>query len=181
MHSSTEIETIDINFELGEILMALAIIKPSADLLAYINKFNLESNDIFQYNWICQYLLPLFYDTSFDLSTIKPFIAKLDLKVTQYINLSIDNLSETNYLAVAYEAITALYIMGYRNDSELEYLFRSLMDRRSIYGLFSFLNRTSRFDITGHVLNSIYHLLRKDHAMEQILFGGKYNDNNKII
>ena len=73
---------------------------------------------------------------------------------------------ETNYYAVAYEGITSLYNIIENNEKMylepiIEKLFIILNNRKNHYGLYKFLDNSVRLDITGHVINGYFNLLKQ--------------------
>ena len=151
---------IDINFELGEILMALSIVDKKNNILAKkLNKIpNIDQNapvDIFRYNWFSKLVINIDYPD-------------YKLILTNKIIKFIDNhpqYDETNFYAVEFESLSTLYTLI--NDPKLQSLVEKyisellikLENRRNIFGMFHFKNGDVRFDITGHILNGYYALL----------------------
>ena len=67
--------------------------------------------------------------------------------------------TETNYLAVAFEALSYIN-QKHTHDTLLFQLFFALEQRKECHNLlYAFLDKTARVDITGHVLNGFYELL----------------------
>ena len=68
--------------------------------------------------------------------------------------------TETNYLAVAFEALAYTKNRNNMSDSLLFQLFFVLEQRKACHNLlYAFLDKTARVDITGHVLNGFYQLM----------------------
>jgi len=153
----------DMNFELGEILMALNKIDPT-------NKITIEATnhipttdtnistgtdiDIFRYNWFSQ-----------SAKNIKNKIYKyiLTKKIINFIDTK--KYDETNFLAVEFESLATLYsIIGdeptkMRIEVYLAELIIKLEQIKNRYGFYQFKNNEARIDITGHVLNGLISLL----------------------
>ena len=151
---------IDVNFELGQILMALTTVNPKNNLLEeklnQIANIDIDQNtsiDIFRYNWFSK----LVNNNDYKLILVDKIINFID-NHPEY--------NETNFYAVEFEALSTLYILMH-NDSKIQsivekYISKLLIkleNRRNIFGLFDFKNGDSRFDITGHVLSGYYCLL----------------------
>lgn len=136
---------IDMNFELGEIMMGLcktynsnkkinleekkrrkAILdKVHREMFVDLQKLGYNSSDIFRYNWhcqtVCQYYNAFQKDSLIKDSKDKLFIKHVSLLkkyLNKYISENITNLEnlETNFLAVTFEAYAALInIMKHKN------------------------------------------------------------------
>jgi hypothetical protein len=69
---------------------------------------------------------------------------------------------ETNFIAVAFEALCFAY-KSLSNNLLLNKIFELLFEleqRKNCYNtLYTFLNKTSRIDITGHIMNGLFQLL----------------------
>ena len=160
---------IDPNFELGEILMALLIVDPYNSVVQReINKISsirepneMSDIDIFKYNW---------YSKSVHAMTNPSYKYQLLNNIVKYMDKY--KINETNYLAVEFEALTTLYrnIDIEKNRLAIEPLISKLLinleSRRNPNGLYEFTDGTMRLDITGHVLNGFYALMKS------------YNDKN---
>lgn len=153
---------IDINFELGEILMALSIVDSNnSNLKNKINKIpqidqDSESElDIFRYNWFSK-LVNKINNNEYKYQLINRVIGFI--KDNQSMN-------ETNYYAVEFEALSTLYASIDNQQIRLQiepYLIKLMLDlekRRNELGLYQFSDKSSRLDITGHVLNGFFSLL----------------------
>jgi hypothetical protein len=85
-------------------------------------------------------------------------------KIVDYIDKYPNN-NETNYLAVEFECLTALYYIidkkEYQQKIEkcIELILIELQNRTNLNGLYKFKNGDVRLDITGHILNGFYNLL----------------------
>ena len=81
------------------------------------------------------------------------------------ISNKFDSQTETNYYAVAFEALCSLYFIvkakyGYAMINQIFSLFYELQQRINSYGLYEFLNKAARLDITGHVIDGFEALTR---------------------
>lgn len=167
------LENIDKQFELYEILMAISIIDKNNIEQYYYNIIDEKSNgssSIFRYNWIAKFIQVFLNDKQLldknDIEKIKYYIDKIIKYIDKYI--SNDKNNETNYLAVSFEGITALYHLLYNKlkdfdlkkiEEKIEQLIIKLNNIKNTYGLYPFMNGDSRLDITGHVLNGYYNLI----------------------
>ena len=164
-----QIDELESKFELGEVLMALSIIdKTNNKLDNQINKIiniignQKEVDDIFQYNWLCKFILE--YDNY--KKSYKLF--ELLMKKISIIMLYIDEKYETNYIAVLFECLSSLIFVGINNLLEIEYnkyinkieqLILIIIQRKNKqYHLFEFINGNIRIDITGHILNGLNYM-----------------------
>lgn len=164
-------DSIEKQFELFEILMALAIIekKDKKRIEKYWKKFRdydeeseSGSSNIFRYNWISKFILEYLKNNKVyrkDKENINYYLDKIIKYIEEYIipNKEI----ETNYLAVAFEGLTSLYMFDKNREHEkyIEYLIIELNNRKNKYGLYIFKNGNARLDITGHVLNGYFNLV----------------------
>ena len=151
---------IDLNFEFGEILMALLEIDPNdhivkKELIKISVHDPAESGiDIFRYNWYskCSRWFP---DSNYRY--------KLLDKIIKYMKIYTNN--ETNYCAVQFESLATLYaLIDDKNirlsiEPYISNLMILLESRKNINGLYEFTDGTMRLDITGHVLNGFYALM----------------------
>ena len=172
-------KTIELNFELGEILMSLACVNPTMiiDLLnKQVEKIyreektkDIKFDDEFKYNWHLKILQNSQMITH-------PYFNHLMKKFIMYNKLYQDK--ETNFIAVNYEIVTGL--LKNMKDNKYQHILEQILEntiielqkRKDKYGLYSFKDGTSRIDITGHVLNGIYNL-GDIHQCSQT--GGNYN------
>lgn len=178
------IDELEPRFELGEVVIALkrvGITTKSGDrelrlpilqrqqvkMYQRINKPEFTLDDIFEYNWQSKYLLALCQKP--DAQDSKLYRSHITLLAERIIELSSRMLTntqtETNYLAVAFEALSSLYSLLEKPSSQttvgnyIVNLFRRLMERyQRDTGLFYFISGQARIDITGHVLGGIYAL-----------------------
>jgi hypothetical protein len=152
-----QIENLEKEFELGEVLQSLCknCKRLQAMVVSRWKKLR-DPKSIFELNWHAQ---------------VYKEIAKLDLPHDPQINKkrhllyckcidmvntwAIDHM-ETNYLAVAWEALTALK----QNEHIQETLLAELMKRCDVpSGLFLFKDGTARIDISGHVYRGFINFL----------------------
>lgn len=153
----------DREFELPQTLICLAAIAPRAPILR--KQFgellrDVETTEsVFFVNWVCVLFaelvsggillkdVSLIWGVLFE--KVKPFVEAFDCDKT-----------ETNELAVALEASSALYSV--RQDKSVHqllfYLFICVERRKTDAGLYAFLNGECRIDITGHVLNGFSYI-----------------------
>jgi AMMECR1 domain-containing protein len=153
-------KSIDNNFELGEILMALIETNTNNETinneLIKITKMKDDTDNeinIFRYNWFSKLVNSMPNEYKYDLVN----------KILKFID-TYPYLNETNYLAVEFEALSTLYNSvsnetRLRIEPYLEKLLISLEQRKNNKGLYEFINRDARLDITGHILNGFYQLL----------------------
>jgi len=158
----------------------------TADLL-FKNRHELEP--IFEYPQICIYLynskyksiiqseiestpVPVSSTNIFEINWLIQLYHKYNLinKLIQLKNLlillikNLDTL-ETNYLAVAFEALS---VFNWKLGNLYFHVFNHLMKRyNSTYGLYEFLNKDMRVDITDHVISGILIELNLD-TLEKI-------------
>ena len=121
-------------------------IKDVIHLLSY----NLEDT-IFKMNWIVQTII------SFNKKPPLKLVYILEEKINEI--LSKKTMTETNYIAVAFEALCFVYSSNSKK-SLLNILFELLFElekRKNCYNniLYTFLDKTSRVDITGHINNGL--------------------------
>jgi len=128
------IHDLEPRFELGEVLIALAMVCPKKKVLIdqhrkmyqkLKNVVEYKTDDIFQYNWESKYLLTLyltglikFKSTSKTTKTTKTTKSTNSQYIEHFIELSkrilnisktFDEKTETNYLAVAIESLSSIY------------------------------------------------------------------------
>lgn len=144
---------IDQEFELPEIIIGLnnagCKIKKS---------FAFTSEDsIFKINWIIQAVIS---------NNQKPSYALIRLLEEKITNILLKKqTTETNFLAVAFEALCFVYKSKFKHikksklkENILNKMFELLYElekRKNCHYLYSFLDKTSRIDITGHVINGL--------------------------
>jgi hypothetical protein len=138
----------DPEFERGELLLGLraAGCPPNTDVQRVVAALDLHAGDsIFQMNWTIQAMV----------AWKKPLSAAhrdLLLSVTEE---GLQDSTETNQLAVAWEALCAMYSVMNTDKALKGMLFAYffwLERRRTAEGLYAFLNGSARVDITDHVL-----------------------------
>jgi len=145
------------DFEKPEIIIGLRQagcminIKDIIHLLTY----NLEDS-IFRMNWIIQTII------SFNKKPSLQLVYILEEKINEI--LSKKTITETNYIAVAFEALCFVYSSNGKI-SLLNKLFELLFElekRKNCYNniLYTFLDKTARIDITGHINNGLCELGR---------------------
>ncbi|ARF10448.1 AMMECR1 domain protein [Hokovirus HKV1] len=155
-------------FEDYEIIDSLSLINNNISLhKKLINKIinNLPS-DIFSLNWISQYINKIQKIIKID----NNYIDTLENKILSNIP---DYDSETNYLVVSLECLTALYNINNMNNVDnmnninnkkiihhLEEFFKFTSQRKNNNGIYLFKNNTYRLDITGHFISSINNLIK---------------------
>lgn len=151
--------TADKDFGQPEIMIGLKYAE--CDVIFDEVQFNYSINDsIFRINWVIQVLY------AYNRHPTQEMILIVQQKVKSI--LSTPNI-ETNYLAVSFEALCYLYNIV-KDLNILKYiflLFVKLEHRKIIYymgnklyGLYPFLNKQSRIDITGHITNGWLMLLK---------------------
>ena len=158
-------------FELGEVLIALNTVCPIKQLLlneqremyyALVDKKRSKLGDIFQYNWQAKFLYSLYIQGLTKNSKNSHIRQHANELIDKIFNIlpQIDEHSETNYLAVTFEALHSLLpLIPNKKDrvlikDNLLNLFYMLQNRYK-NGLFYFNNNTARLDITGHVINGL--------------------------
>lgn len=196
LYDHTKRKELEKQFELGEVLMALAITHPIKDILdsniQYIKKI-IESQiniEIFQLNWYMKFIEA--YDKSCNID-----LAKLIITHVLGIVVDIDVKFETNYLAVAYECLTCslLYLSKYKVEEhtkslldEINRIYRLIIKRyNNQYSLLEFNNGNIRIDITFHFLSGIYYLdeyykkMTMDYKNKYLKYKHKYMMYNKEL
>ena len=158
---------LEYKFELGEVLMGLAILDPKPiilneqiDFLISIIKFTNTIDCIFQLNWISKFIQS--YKST---KPIESGLFNLIYNQIQIIIPKINSINETNYLAVSYENITCLYLYAIEYDLKIDNdffilnisrIYKILSTRYNYkYFMFEFSDGTMRLDIIGHILNGI--------------------------
>lgn len=105
-------------------------------------------------NWTIQALISLDKQISSELITI--FESKINSIIINKNNI------ETNYLAVAFEALCFLYSSTNKINllDKIFQLFLEIEKRKNCHNtLYSFLDNSSRVDITEHINNGFFQLL----------------------
>jgi len=112
---------------------------------------------IFRMNWIIQAII------SFNMIPSPELISILEKKIENEIFVGINTL-ETNYIAVAFEALCFVYNV-YKSNGELSIMYKifrllyELEKRKKSFDIFYvFLNNSVRVDITGHINNGLFQL-----------------------
>lgn len=104
-------------------------------------------------NWIIQSII------SFNKKPSNKLIFILEKKIDDILKDK-KNI-ETNYIAVAFEALCFIYArhMKMKILNQMFELLFELEKRKSCYNvLYAFLDKTSRVDITGHIINGLFEL-----------------------
>lgn len=173
-----QLNDLEKQFELGEVLMSLSMVKPKYTILidkAYqilnkeISNEETKKDDIFRLNWHSKFFLTLRHT---DFKNQKNELIKFTNRFVKIINLFDEN-EETNYYAVAFEGLTSLYNL-LDNDEKIfleiyiENLFIKLNNRKNHHGLYKFTNSDIRLDITGHVMNGYFNLLNSNKVENEI-------------
>lgn len=149
------------SFELGETLIALTTVCPNKSIILNELKKMMEynkvvnKNDIFRLNWEAKFLYSLWKNSIIN----KNITTHANQLTNNILSLNINNDNETNYLAVNFEALCSLLPLIKNNKLKIEMknrifkLFYFLQQRVNKYGLYEFMNKSARLDITGHVFN----------------------------
>ena len=137
-------------FEKSEIIIGLN--KAGCNIGEYSPVFN-SSDSIFRMNWVIQSMI------SCNKKPSNKLIIILENKIDDILKNK-KNI-ETNYIAVAFEAL-CFVCKRHVKMTRLNKLFGLLFEleqRRNCHNvLYSFLDETSRVDITGHVMNGLVEL-----------------------
>lgn len=152
-----DLETAEPEFARNEILIGLNKAGCSTTrLLRYRDNLTFDSEStIFKMNWIIQALI------SFN----KIISSELILIFKTKINTILKNIKEieTNYIAVAFEGLCYVQKANPSNET-ISILFQLLFELESRKNenniLYNFIDSTARIDITGHILNGFYQLIR---------------------
>ncbi len=111
------------------------------------------NDSIFKMNWVIQAIISGNKKPSDELIFI------LESKINNI--LTNKKMFETNFIAVAFEALCFVYRSTGRLLPKIFELLFELEQRKNCYNvLYSFLDNSSRVDITGHILNGLYELRR---------------------
>jgi AMMECR1 domain-containing protein len=139
------------DFEKPEIIIGLN--KAGCNIKTNSLSYNL-SDSIFKMNWVIQAII------SNNKIPSQKLIIILENKVDDILKNK-KNI-ETNFIAVAFEALCFAY-KSLSNNLLLNKIFELLFEleqRKNCYNtLYTFLNKTSRIDITGHIMNGLFQLL----------------------
>jgi len=140
-------------FEKPEIIIALNKAGCSLNEKKYVLSYDLNAS-IFKMNWTIQAII------SFNKKPSNKLIIILMTKIDQILTKK--KKIETNYLAVAFEALCFIYAKQHTKITLLNKLFELLFElehrKNCFHALYTFLDKTSRVDITGHVINGLVHL-----------------------
>lgn len=180
------------DFALGNVLMALTIIRPDLDYIyeSIIKKFKVDDIDlsrdkIFKYNWHASFIKNISIKTE----NVKDYAQILANSII-YIVKTFEEFTtiETNYLAVAFEGLTSLYTIvdldqKHVIESILPNLMVELVSRRTNQGIYKFLNGVARLDITGHILVGYYNLIdiSRMRLVDKYESGGKMSYRRKYL
>ena len=171
-------------FELGEVLIFLKegcppnynlLLSEQQKMHSEIENDELERKHVFKYNWHAKYLFSLHSGTGYIPELRRP--TELEKSVESHARFLADKLKktvnrfvledvETNYLAVCFEACSALTMIDKNPFISINQdlmptigkLFGELDSRINDGGLFRFLSGGSRIDITGHVIEGLLYL-----------------------
>ncbi len=157
------------DFELGEVLMALSIVRPKSDILdgelQHIATILANRNaNIFQLNWYMKFIEAYNCDKAHDIG-----LSNTMYDLLKDIVKKINDGDETNYIAVAYECTTCMFLCAHKANvkfhgtyhlvKEIRRLYALLVNRyNKNYGLFTFKDGSMRIDITGHILNGFHYM-----------------------
>ena len=150
---------VDQDFELLEIIIGLS--KAGCNFNKISATFTLDDS-IFKMNWIIQVIV------AYDKIPSQKLITILYYKIKNILLKK--ELTETNFIAVAFEALCFVFkskFKDYKNTKlkkeilcEMFELLCELEKRKNSNNqLYSFLNKKSRIDITGHVMNGLNKLV----------------------
>ena len=137
-------------FEKPEIIIGLN--KAGCIIKDYLLTYN-SMDSIFKMNWVIQSII------SFNKKPSNKLIFILENKIDDILKNK-KNI-ETNFIAVAFEALCFTY-KRHMKITLLNKIFELLfeLEQRKIYHniLYAFLDKTSRVDITGHIINGLVEL-----------------------
>ena len=142
-------------FEKPEIIIGLSKAKCSVDI--DINSFikNIKVDDsIFKINWTIQVI----YNINRP-DILIPDILYIFEEAIKNVVINIKTY-ETNYIGVAFEATCFLYKLK-KTKININYMFElffELEKRKNNYGLYCFLDKSARIDITTHIMNGLFNL-----------------------
>jgi hypothetical protein len=148
----TDLPFAEEDFEKPEIIIGLNNAECKLNYTKYLFEFN-EKDSIFRMNWIIQTII------SFNKKPSTILIDILINKINEIFNKK--NYVETNFLAVAFEALCFVYKT--ENNEKVIYkifqLFYELEKRKNKNNiLYNFQNNSARIDITGHINNGLLKL-----------------------
>ncbi len=184
------------DFELPQILIMLTAIMPDYEitieyLYLFYERLNSNSNgmkNIFFYNWFAKYFYEVLINDAINIMVYKQFLyqicEKLSKKMLNIVKRFKEEETETNYYAVSFEGLSALYfcmsslmnqdheyedrnyINNFKNNMKeikkyIFYLYLQLGKRlnQKNMTLYKFRDGSCRFDITTHVLYGESYLL----------------------
>lgn len=182
---SSQLETLEPNFELGEALVAIYSVcqkkddqdqkndqyqkndqdqKDEQDLFK-TDFENVTKGDIFKLNWQAQAQAQIQTKAQAQAQKTRN-VENLARAISSLVSRMNVKQTESNYLAVALEGLSSLY--PFLNDDYQERiksiiwkLFYELEHRVDKNGFITFLSGSVRLDITGHVLNGLENLFSK--------------------
>ena len=162
----------DKSFELGEVSIALnevcmvrtKLLKIQKQMFKELSVLHHTNDNIFRYNWEAKFLYSLVctIQTS-STNSLTNSINKHAILIIELIlqNFNLNEHSETNYLAVTFEALCSLlFIKNKKLSNEIKdkifHIFYLLQQRYNENGLYYFKGNTNaRLDITGHIINGL--------------------------
>ena len=163
------IDDMDKSFELGEVSIALnevcmvrtKLLKIQKKMFKDLLVLSHTNDSIFRYNWEAKFLYSLVNPIKTSLNN--PIIKKHAILIVELIlkNVNLNEHSETNYLAVTFEALSSLLFIKNKKlcneiKDKLFYIFYLLQQRYNENGLYYFKDNTNaRLDITGHIINGL--------------------------
>lgn len=162
------IEVMDKSFELGEVCISLnevckmrtQLLNVQKNMYKEILNHTHDDSSIFRYNWEAKFLYSL-YKTS-TTNNVNSFILKHCNELYKRIieNFNLNNESETNYVAVTFEALSSLLFCIKDNNikDKILYCYYLLqLKYNNDNGLYYFNGlQNARLDITGHVINGLF-------------------------
>lgn len=161
-----QLDVLEPRFELGEVLMALQRVCPKPKLLntqqhkMYAHLISegphFKKDDIFEYNWQAKFLNSLYKKPQASIKKHAKLLHERVMRLTYKLSI----VSETNYLAVGFEALCALCPI-YRTRKTWNHIFKLfyLLQKRYKHGFYAFKDGSIRLDITGHVNQGLITLL----------------------
>jgi len=183
-YQTKSLPKLESKFELGEVLIFLKegcppnynlLLSEQQKMHSEIENDELERKHVFKYNWHAKYLFSLHSGTGYIPELRRP--TELEKSVESHARFLADRLKktvdrfvledvETNYLAVCFEACSALTMIDKNPFISINQdlmptigkLFGELNSRINDGGLFRFLSGGSRIDITGHVIEGLLYL-----------------------
>jgi hypothetical protein len=164
-------------FELPECLIALCHSFPTQKekemlyreldklITPFKNKRSLQSETIFQMNWIAKYIYTVHQTIGLPKTFPQEWIRNLQDEMILFQKSINTNTTETTEIAVCFEGLCSLFCVS-PSDDTLDHIWNLFLDlnRRQKNFLFSFRDGTFRIDITGHVLNGCYALFVRENV-----------------